>query len=149
METLLGLLVRYLHVAGAVVWVGGYAVLALAIVPRLTGGSLAPISASALATSRLMSIAGAVTMVGGLILIPLTRGYGSLGTQWGISLLVGIVLSVAMMGFGDGALRPALRRVGEGDVAAIGPARRWATLTFLLGLVVLFIMLLLPRTPTP
>ncbi len=148
MDDFVGLLVRYLHVAGAVVWVGGYAVLTFAILPAAASAPAQPVSAVALRTARLLSGAGLLTILAGVALIPVTRGFGSLSTQWGVSVIVGIVLAVLMMGLGDGALRPALRRgVERGSPEGAVSARTWATATFVLGLVALAIMLLLPRTP--
>ncbi len=148
MEPLPNLVVRYLHVVGAVVWVGGYAILALAIVPRLANGARGPVSETALSVSRLLSMAGGATLLLGLVLVPLTRGFGELlSSQWGISVLVAIVLSVAMMGLGDGALRPALRRVAGGDAEASRRASSVALAALVLGLVVLLIMLRMPRMP--
>ncbi len=148
MEDPISFLVRYLHVVGAVVWVGGYAVLALTLIPRLGGsnGSGAALARAALSVSRLLSAAGLWTMLAGLALIPLTRGFGQLfGGEWGGGVLVGILLAIVMMGLGDGALRPALRRA-EQDPAAAPRARALALVVFLLGILTLAIMLLLPRT---
>jgi putative copper export protein len=126
-EGVLSWLVRFLHVFGAALWVGGYAVLALAVVPLMARRPSETLLEGALLATRVLSNAGALTIVAGLFLVAQTRGYGSLlGGEWGAIVIACIVLAIALMGVGDAGLRPALRRVNDGGAGAVGAARRWA-----------------------
>lgn len=150
METVVAWLVRYLHVVGAVIWVGAYAVTAFALAPRLADGAASPVASATLAVARLASRAGLVTLLAGVLLIPLSRGFEQLFTStWGVLVLAAMVLSVVLLGVGDGALRPALRRAEQatGAPEAAGAARRFATAAFLIGIGILAVMLVLPRLP--
>ena len=81
--------VRAIHVVGAAIWVGGYAVMLLAIVPYLAKERNETIKALAVTTVRVISMASLVTVLAGLVMISRSRGYGFLlAGEWG-----GIVIS--------------------------------------------------------
>lgn len=114
-------LVRYAHVASATLWVGGYALLVFVILPRAAGAELA------MASVRWLTYAGTATLFFGILLIRETRGFGPLMRgPWGALVLASAAIAVVVLGMGDGAVRPALRR---SDGAR---ARRWAMAAFLL-----------------
>ncbi|MDP9373266.1 MAG: hypothetical protein M3Q65_12600 [Chloroflexota bacterium] len=118
-------LIRYGHVLGGATWVGGYALLALVIVPLLEREPSAALGRLAIAAVRVLTYAGTLTIGFGLALITRTRGFANLlGGEWGALVLASAATAVALLGIGDGALRPALRRLTAGGDAA--GARRWA-----------------------
>lgn len=138
-------LVRMLHVLFAAIWTGGYALLALALIPLMRGGAvrIAGTARTMDAIARLLSMAGTLTMVFGALLIWRTRGYGTLGTnEWGMIIIASIVIAFIVMGINDSALRPALRRMataaehaaerGEPDVAPFAAAQRFAVIGLVL-----------------
>lgn len=130
-------LIRYGHVLGGGLWVGGYALLALVIVPLLEKAPHEKLMQVAHHAVRLLSYTGTATIAFGLLLIFRTRGWASItsGGEWGMIVLSCAVIAVALLGIGDGALRPALRQL-----AATGDgrkARRYAWLGF--GLTILAI----------
>ena len=162
-DVLLAWLVRWGHVAAAGVWVGGYAVLALVIVPSLQKRPDEAVARLALASVRLLPYAGAATMLFGLLLIWRTRGFASLwGGEWGGIVISSFVVAFALMGIGDGPLRASIRRlvasgdgqsaVGEAGVSRAagerGPAgraaRRWAIAALVL---VVLAVALMTRAP--
>ena len=124
-EETLSWLVRYGHVAFAAGWLGGYLGLALWVVPLLERERNAALGQVTIGAARLISGVGTVTMLFGALLIWRTRGYGNLiGGEWGMIVIASIVIAVALMGIGDGALRPALQQlIDTGDGSG---ARRWA-----------------------
>ena len=143
-DSILTWLVRWVHVMGAAFWVGGYLVLAFAIIPRLAHGQNEPLARAALLATRVLSYSGALTIVGGLVLIARTRGYGRLFSgEWGGIVILSAVLAVAMMGIGDSALRPALRRIESGAPDRekhVAAARRWALIALVAGVLALGFM---------
>ncbi len=132
-------LVRYGHVLGAAVWVGGYALLALVIVPLMGQGANATLGRLTVTAVRVLTYAGTITIGFGLVLITRTRRFASLFTgAWGGLVIASIVTAIALLGIGDGALRPALRRLAvTGDGAA---ARRWALAGFALTVLAIGLM---------
>jgi putative copper export protein len=152
MDAILTWLVRWLHVTGAAFWVGGYLVLAFALIPRLGHGPGDGLARAALLATRVLSYSGALTIVAGLVLVARTRGYGQLvAGEWGGIVVGSAVLAVAMMGIGDGPLRAALRRLAEDAPAdgggssataasAVAAARRWALLSLAAGILALGFM---------
>ena len=131
-------LVRYLHVMGAAFWVGGYLVMAFVIVPRLARDPSESLARAALLAARVLSYSGALTILAGLVLIARSRGYGQLVRgEWGGIIVASALLALAMMAIGDGALRPALRRVAAGSPEGAATARRWALLGLLAGVLAL------------
>jgi uncharacterized membrane protein len=133
-------LVRYGHVLGGGLWVGGYALLALVIIPLLEQQRSNSIEQAAIKTVRVLTYAGTATMLFGLVLITRTRGFAGLfsGGEWGGIIIVCIVIAVALLGLGDGALRPALKQLAKtGDGRR---ARRFAWLGFILTIIAIGLM---------
>src|SRR6185295_968837 len=98
MDSVITWVVRSLHVLGAAVWIGGYAVLALVIVPALAQAADASIQRLALITIRVLSIAGALTIIAGLALVARSRGYAALltGGEWGLNVISAAVLAIVL-----------------------------------------------------
>jgi len=118
-------LIRYGHVVGAAVWTGGYAALALVIVPLLEKGANEDIGRLAVATVRIGTYAGTLVIGFGVVLIARTNGYDHLlGTAWGTLVLASAATALVLFGIGDGALRPALVRLAAGGDGRA--ARRWS-----------------------
>src|SRR5262245_7984548 len=89
LDAIITWLVRSIHILGAACWLGGYALMLLVIVPYLGREPNESIRRLAIATTRLLSMAGGLTVLGGLLLIWRSRGYGFLlAGEWG-----GIVIS--------------------------------------------------------
>jgi hypothetical protein len=133
-------LVHYGHVVGAGLWLGGYALLALVIIPLMARETNKILLPMAMTTVRVLTYAGVATILFGLILITRTRGFGAMVNfgEWGGIIVSCIVIAVALMGIGDGALRPALRRLAEtGDSR---PARRFAWIGFILTILAIGLM---------
>lgn len=141
-------LVRYGHVAAGALWLGGYLVLAFLLVPALAKqggeGSLLRLT---LSTVRVLSYTGTATIFFGLLLVPRTRGYDNLlGGEWGGIIVSCIVIAVALLGLGDSALRPALRRLKE--TRDVRTAQRLALLGFALSLLAVGLMTRALYAPT-
>ena len=118
-------LVRYGHVLSAAVWVGGYALLALVIVPLLTSSPNEALARMAINSVRVLTYAGVATIFFGIVLITRTRGFASVPRgEWGAIIIACAVIAIALLGIGDGALRPALRRLAAGEDGRA--ARRYA-----------------------
>lgn len=138
MTSLLAWIIRYGHVLGAATWVGGYALLAFVIVPMLGKGASESLVRLAVAAVRFLTYAGTLTIAFGIILITRTNGFGQLfGSAWGTLILTGIVIAIALLGIGDGALRPAIRSSG---VQGNARARRWALIGFILTVLAIGVM---------
>lgn len=125
MNTTILWLIRYGHVLGGAMWVGGYALLALVIVPIMQRSPGEALERLAINVVRILTYAGMGTIFFGLLLITRTRGFDRLFTgEWGFIIVTCIVTAIALLGVGDGGLRPALQRLtATGDGRA---ARRWA-----------------------
>lgn len=139
-QLLLTWLVRYGHVATGAMWVGGYLILAFVMIPALTKSRNETLEQLAHLAVRILTYTGTATIFFGILLIPRTRGYARLteGGEWGIIIITCIVIAITLLGIGDGALRPALRRIAEtGDA---GPARRIALLGFILTILAVGLM---------
>lgn len=141
-DSILTWLIRSLHVLGAAGWVGGYLMLVVVILPVLAREQPVALRRLALGAANLVSGFGGLTIIAGLILIWRSRGYGSLltGGEWSGNVLSAAVLAVILMGIGDSALRPALRRLEHDGPAAVGSARRWAMVGLVLSVLALLIM---------
>jgi hypothetical protein len=139
MDTTFTWLVRYGHVLFAAGWLGGYAALALALVPLLERDRGVALGRLAIGVARALTYVGAVTMFFGVFLITRTRGVENLiGGEWGALIIACIVIAIALAGIGDGPLRQSLiQLVDSGDG---GASRRWALVGF--GLSVLAIGLM-------
>jgi len=125
MSEVVSWLVRYGHVLGAAVWTGGYAALALVIVPLMERGASEAVGRLAVAAVRVGTYAGTLVIGLGVVLIGRTNGYDHLlGTAWGTLVLASAVTAIVLFGVGDGALRPALVRLAAGGDGRA--ARRWS-----------------------
>lgn len=133
-------LIRYGHVLGGGIWVGGYALLALVIIPWLEREANDKVAGLAQTAVRLLTYTGTATIAFGLLLILRTRGWGALtrGGEWGGIIITCIVIAIALLGIGDGGLRPALRRLAAGGDGRA--ARRFAWIGF--GLTILAVGLM-------
>jgi hypothetical protein len=86
----------------------------LLLYPLLGREDRATIARIAEPVARFLSYTGTAAFIFGLVLIDRTRGYGELARgEWGWLVVASIVLAVAVLGIGDGALRPALRRIAD------------------------------------
>ena len=131
-------LIRYGHVLGAAMWVGGYAFLAFVIIPLLGKEPGETLTRLAITVVRLLTYTGTLTMGFGIVLITRTNGFAHFfGSAWGSLILAGFVIALVLLGIGDGALRPAILRISQtGD----GPARRWAITGFVLTVLAVGVM---------
>lgn len=110
-------LVRFLHVIGAALWVGGLGFLALVWDELSSQGRQLAL--------RSMRWLGALTLLAGLGLVHVTRGFASYGRgEWGGIVLIGTVLAGVMLG---------VVKVRE-------VPRRWVVLAWVLGLVAVAFM---------
>jgi putative copper export protein len=141
-DSLIAWFVRAVHVSGAAIWVGAYAVMLLAIVPQLARGRDEAVRSIALAAARVISISSLVTVVAGLVMISWSRGYGFLLLfgEWGGIVITSAVLAVAMGALGDMALRPAIRRWDPDDPSSVAAVRRWALVGLVLGVLTVMLM---------
>ena len=140
-DSLITWAVRAVHVFGAALWLGGFAVMLLAIVPSLARERNEAVRAIALATARVISIAGGVTVIAGLVMISRSRGYGFLlAGEWGGIVISSIVLAVIMGAIGDAGLRPALRRLDPDSPSGVAAVRRWALAGLLVGVLAVLLM---------
>ena len=140
-DSLITWAVRAVHVFGAAVWLGGFAVMLLAIVPCLARERNESVRAIALATARIISIAGGVTVVAGLIMISRSRGYGFLLVgEWGGIVISSVVLAVIMGAIGDAGMRPAIRRLDPDAPGGVAAVRRWALAGLIVGVLAVLLM---------
>jgi putative copper export protein len=140
-DSLITWAVRAVHVFGAALWLGGFAVMLLAIVPSLARERNEAVRAIALATARVISIAGAVTVIAGLVMISRSRGYGLLlAGEWGGIVIGSIVLAVIMGAIGDAGLRPAIRRLDPDAPGGVAAVRRWALAGLIVGVLAVLLM---------
>lgn len=139
MTSVITWLVRYGHVLGAALWLGSYALLALALVPAMERGAGETLGDLAVAVVRIGTYAGTFTIGFGGVLIARTRGYAHLfGSEWGSLVLACFIIAIALLGIGDGALRPALLRLAAGSGGR--DARRWAYAGFALTVLAIGLM---------
>jgi hypothetical protein len=108
-------LIRYGHVLAGALWLGGYAVLALIILPLLAKHKTEVLESLAITTVRVMTYAGTATIAFGLVLITRTRGFQNVRAlgEWGIIIILCIIIGIVLLGMGDGALRPAIQKLKE------------------------------------
>ena len=97
-------LIRYGHVLGGGVWVGGYALLAIVLIPAMAKQAHPTLVPAALTTIRLLTYTWTATIVLGLVLMTRTRGLTALsrGGEWEGIMWVGIAMAVALLGIGHG-----------------------------------------------
>ena len=133
-------LFRFAHVVGGGLWLGGYAVLALVIIPLLEKERTKTLLPLSITVVRLLTYSGTATNFFGLLLITRTRGFGALVNfgEWSGIIITCIIIAVALLGLGDGALRPALRQLAEGGDSR--KARRFAWLGFILTIIAIGLM---------
>lgn len=142
MDPLITWIVRSIHILGAAVWLGGYALLLLVIVPALAHEPNASLRQLAVTSTRWLSIAGGLTVLAGLVLIWRTRGYGYLliGGEWGGIVITSFVLAIALGAIGDAGLRPAIRRLDADPPGSMTAVRRWAQAGLIVGVLILLLM---------
>ncbi|MFN8635267.1 MAG: hypothetical protein U0893_15575 [Chloroflexota bacterium] len=149
MDGIITWLVRSLHVFGAAVWLGGYAVMLIVVVPYLSRERNEPLRALAITTCRVLSWAGAVTVLAGLLLIWRTRGYGFLlAGEWGGIVIVSFVLAFILGALGDAVIKPRIRRLDPGKPETVAAVRRWVAFGLGLGIVTLLLMTRAIYAPT-
>ncbi len=74
----------------------------------------------------------------GIVLITRTNGFAHLfGSAWGSLIITGFVIAIALLGIGDGALRPAILRISKTGNA---PARNFAIAGFALSVLAVGVM---------
>src|SRR5215204_1289694 len=140
MDNLMTWLARWVHVSSAAFWVGGFAVLALVIIPYLLRAPNGAVNDVAIRLVRVLSFSGLVTLLSGFTLVYVTRGFGSiLRGEWGGIIIGAIVLTIALGAIGDAALRPSLRRAKD-DPTQFQRAQRLAMLGLVLSLVTIALM---------
>lgn len=133
-------LVRYGHVLSGGMWLGGYALLAMVVMPRLQRHATEPLLGLTIAAVRLLTYAGTATILFGLLLITRTRGFASIlrGGEWGGIVISCLVIAIALLGIGDGMLRPALKRADK--AGSLRSAQRWTWLALLLSVLAIGLM---------
>lgn len=149
MEGTITWLVRSIHVLGAAVWLGGYAVMLLVIVPSLARERNETIRNVAVATCRILSWSGALTVLAGLVLIWRTRGYGRLlAGEWGGIVIASFVLAFVLGALGDAVLKPRIRRLDPDVPASVAAVRRWVGVGLGIGTLTLLLMTRAIYAPT-
>ncbi|MEZ4736294.1 MAG: hypothetical protein R3E79_55115 [Caldilineaceae bacterium] len=133
-------LVRYGHVLSGGLWVGGYALLAMVVMPRLQREVTAPLLSVTIAAVRLLTYVGTATILFGLLLITRTRGFATImrGGEWSGIVISCLVIAIALLGIGDGVLRPALKRADK--AGSLRRAQRWCWLALILSVLAIGLM---------
>jgi membrane-associated HD superfamily phosphohydrolase len=133
-------LIRYGHVLAGALWLGGYVLLALIILPLLAKHRTEVLESLAITTVRVLTYAGTATIAFGLVLITRTRGFQSVTAfgEWGLIIVTCIVIAVALLGIGDGALRPAIQKLTQTGKAQA--AQRFAALGLALSVIAIGLM---------
>ena len=140
-DSLITWAVRAVHVAGAAIWVGGYAVMLLAIVPYLARDRSEAARALAIRVVRVISFAALLTVVAGLAMIWRSRGYGFLLVgEWGGIVISSIVLAIVLGAIGDAGLRPAIRRLEPVAPDGVAAVRRWTLIGLIVGAMAVLLM---------
>lgn len=123
-------LLRYGHVVSAAIWLGGYTLLALVLLPRLTRQPNEQSQSVLIAVVRLLTYAGTATILFGTFLITRTRGFNTIlrGGEWSGIVVSCLVIAIILLGIGDGVLRPALKQPANAET--LRRAQRWAWLGF-------------------
>jgi putative copper export protein len=142
MDPFITWIVRSVHIFGAAVWLGGYALLLLVIVPALAREDSASLRRLAVSATRWLSAAGGLTVLAGLVLIWRTRGYGYLlmGGEWGGIVITSFVLAIVLGAIGDAGLRPAIRRLDADPPGSMRAVRRWTLAGLIVGALILLMM---------
>jgi hypothetical protein len=133
-------LIRYGHVLAGAVWLGGYVILALIMLPLLAKHRTEVLETLAITTVRILTYAGTATIAFGLVLITRTRGFQSVTSlgEWGMIIITCIVIAVALLGIGDGALRPAIQKLMQTGNSK--PAQRFALMGLVLTVIAIGLM---------
>lgn len=140
-------LIRYGHVVGGALWLGGYLILTFLLIPVLAKGSTSQLAQLTETLVRVLTYSGMATIFFGLVLVTRTRGFDNLPQgEWGKIIIACIVIAVALLGIGDGLLRPALRRIKE--TKNVRPALRFSLLGFVLTAVAVLLMTRALYAPT-
>ena len=128
MELALTWLIRYGHVLGGGLWLGGYVLLVFVTLPLLATYRSESLETLALTTVRVLTYAGTATLAFGLVLVTRTRGFRGVTDfgEWGLIIVSCSVIAIALLGLGDGALRPAVQQLRQTGNAK--PAQRFALL---------------------
>ena len=141
MDAILNWLVRALHILGSACWLGGYALMLFVIVPALAREPNESIRRLAITATRVLSMAGGLTVLAGLALIWRTRGYAFLlAGEWGGIVISSFVLAIVMGAIGDALLRPAIRRLDPARPGTLAAVRRWTLAGLLVGVLILLLM---------
>jgi putative copper export protein len=141
MDGIITWIVRSIHILGAAVWLGGYVIMLLVIVPYLARERDESIRRLALATTRALSFAGALTVLAGLVLIWRSRGYGLLlSGEWGGIVIACFVLAFVLGAIGDAGMGPAIRRLDPERPGGVATVRRWALAGLIVGVLALSLM---------
>jgi hypothetical protein len=133
-------LIRYGHVVGGALWLGGYVFLTFLILPLLAKHRTEVLENLAITSVRVMTYAGTATIAFGLVLITRTRGFQSVTAfgEWGLIIATCLVIAVALLGMGDGALRPAIHKLTQ--TGKTQPAQRFALLGLVLSVIAIGLM---------
>lgn len=133
-------LVRYGHVLSGGIWVGGFVLLAMILLPALQRQATALLIGITIAVVRLLSYAGSATILFGLLLITRTRGFTTVfsGGEWGGIIVSCFVIALALLGISDGLLRPALQQAA--NAGSLRRAQRWAWVMLLLSILAIGLM---------
>lgn len=133
-------LVRYGHVLSGAIWVGGFVLLTMILLPALQRQATALLVGLTLAVVRLLSYAGSATILFGLLLITRTRGFTTVfrGGEWGGIIVSCFVIALALLGISDGLVRPALKQAA--NAGALRRAQRWAWVMLMLSILAIGLM---------
>lgn len=124
------LLVRYVHITAGILWVGGLVYAGMVVgrnlataPPQVRGPAMARI---AMPGFKLLNLAALVTILFGVANEALmSMAIGDVGDaldRWHMTLGIGLVLSLAMLGVGHAMVRPSLKRMAAFGAAATPPA---------------------------
>lgn len=150
----LTLLVHWLHVASAIVWMGLQTTVALLIFPALATrpGSDARVALGAIAERipRLMQVSGILVLVLGIVrgtaLGPI-RSWSALGSRYALLMGVSLVVMFAMIGYGMKAGPALMAAIWNGDEVRPGAqaALRRHALVVLAGLAIITLCMVAMR----
>lgn len=133
-------LVRYGHVLSGAIWVGGFVLLTMILMPALQRQTTEMLVAITIAVVRLLSYAGSATILFGLLLITRTRSFTTVfsGGEWGGIIISCFVIAFALLGISDGLLRPALKQADK--AGSLRRAQRWAWVMLMLSILAIGLM---------
>lgn len=133
-------LVRYGHVLSGGIWVGGFALLTMILLPALQRQATELLVGITLAVVRLLSYVGSATILFGLLLITRTRRFTTVfsGGEWGGIIIICFVIALALLGISDGLVRPALKQAAK--AGSLRRAQRWAWVMLMLSILAIGLM---------